>query len=86
MTVEQEMINWLFGGICTVCGYLFKSVTHAIRELKKSEAKTAEKVAHIEVLVAGSYMKRDEFERTASAIFAKLDKISDKLDMKADKK
>ena len=35
--------------------------------------------------MAGNYVKRDELEKTLSAIFAKLEKISDKLDGKADK-
>lgn len=86
MTVEQEIINYLFGGICTIGGYLFKTVMSAIKELQRGESKMKDKIGNIEILVAGSYMKRDEFEKTASAIFNKLDKISDKLDLKMDKK
>ena len=44
-----------------------------------------EKVNQIEVLVAGQYVKRDDFDKLANAIFAKLDKISDKIDSKADR-
>ena len=45
----------------------------------------AEKVNGIEILVAGNYVKKDDFDRFTDAIFSKLDKISDKLDNKADK-
>ena len=39
----------------------------------------------IEVLVVGAYVKRDELQNMAKAIFAKLDKIDLKLDRKEDK-
>lgn len=56
-----------------------------MQELKKVDCELADKVQHIEVLVAGSYVKREDFDRLASALFAKLDKIEEKLDRKADK-
>jgi hypothetical protein len=37
------------------------------------------------VLVAGQYVHRDEFHSLSKALFAKLDKIEDKLDGKADR-
>ena len=46
---------------------------------------SADKVQHIEVLVAGTYVKRDDMEKLGGALFAKLDKIEAKLDGKADK-
>lgn len=85
MTIEQEIINYLFGGICGLGGYLFKSTMAAIKALQRNEAKINDKVNSIEVLVAGSYVKRDEMERMAHALFVKLDKIYDKLDSKQDK-
>jgi len=44
-----------------------------------------EKVNTIEILIAGNYMSKSDFDKIAAAIFAKLDKIEDKLDRKADK-
>ena len=44
-----------------------------------------EKVASIEILIAGNYMSKQDFDKIAAAIFAKLDKIEDKLDKKVDK-
>ena len=43
------------------------------------------RVAEIEVLVAGAYVKKDDLEKLSNAIFAKLDRIEDKLDLKVDK-
>jgi hypothetical protein len=42
-------------------------------------------VQSIEVLVAGSYVKRDDMDKLTAALFAKLDKIELKIDGKADK-
>ncbi len=42
-------------------------------------------MSSIEVLVAGDYVKKDEYSAMMNAIFAKLDRIEDKLDKKADK-
>ena len=39
----------------------------------------------MQVLVAGAYVKRDEFEKTMTALFAKLDKILEKVDAKVDR-
>jgi len=44
-----------------------------------------DKVSKIEVLVAGAYVKRDEFDRALTRLFEKLDHIDSKLDSKADK-
>jgi len=62
-----------------------KVLHDSIRDLQDGEKKLAEKVSSIEVLVAGNYVKRDDFDRSVQAIFHKLDRIEDKLDGKADK-
>lgn len=83
--MEQTYLNYLFGGINIAFGFVLKVIWDSYKELKKTDASLAEKVNSIEVLVAGEYVKRDDFDRVANAIFAKLDKISDKLDSKADR-
>ena len=62
-----------------------KVLHESVRDLQEADKKLAEKVGSVEVLVAGNYVKRDELEKSLNAIFAKLEKISDKLDGKADK-
>lgn len=66
-------------------GWWVKTIWESLKDLQKADEKLADKVAQIEVLVAGQYVKRDDFDRTASAIFLKLDKIYDRLDTKVDK-
>lgn len=62
-----------------------KVLHESVRDLQEADKKLAEKVGSVEVLVAGNYVKRDELAQSLNAIFAKLEKISDKLDGKADK-
>ena len=57
----------------------------SLKELQQQDLKLADKVGNIEVLVAGQYVKRDDMNRDIAAMFAKLDRIEDKIDKKADK-
>ena len=57
----------------------------SLKELQAQDKELANKVSSIEVLVAGQYVKRDDMDRSMTALFAKLDRIEDKLDGKADK-
>ena len=38
------------------------------------------RINQMEILVAGTYVKREEFEKKVDAMFTKLDKISEKID------
>lgn len=83
--MNQDFLNWAFGILNLILGGFIKAMWDSYKELKKTDSELAEKVNQIEVLVAGTYVKRDDFDRVANQIFAKLDKISDKFDSKADK-
>jgi len=83
--MNQDFLNWAFGIFNLILGGFMKAIWDSYKDLKRTDDALAEKVNAIEVLVAGQYVKRDDFDRVANAIFAKLDKISDKLDNKADK-
>jgi len=83
--MDQTIINWLLAGFGTLIGFLLNAVWQAVKDLQNADKVLAEKVGSIEVLVAGAYVKKDEFTQSINALFAKLDKIEDKLDKKADK-
>jgi F0F1-type ATP synthase membrane subunit b/b' len=83
--MDQTIINWLLAGFGALIGFLLNAVWQAVKDLQTADKVLAEKVGNIEVLVAGAYVKKDEFTQTINALFAKLDKIEDKLDKKADK-
>lgn len=87
--MEQSVINWVFTGFGALAGFLLNAIWQSVHDLKIADKELAEKVSGIEVLVAGDYVKKAEFTSVnaelSRALFAKLDRIEDKLDGKADK-
>jgi len=81
----QTLINILISIVGATGGWILKSVTDSVKELQITDTKLADKVASIEVLVAGQYCKREDLEKMTTALFQKLDRIEDKLDSKVDK-
>ena len=81
----QVLFNIAVGAAGALGGFLLHAVWDELKMLKQQDVKLAEKVAAIEVLVAGNYVTRDEFSTHINALFKKLDLISDKIDRKADK-
>ena len=83
------MDQTVFNIIATVAGFLggwwLKVMWDAVKDLQSADKVLVEKVNSIEILVAGNYKSKQDFDKIAAAIFAKLDKIDDKLDRKADK-
>lgn len=83
--MDQAIFNWLLTGFGGLIGFLLNSVWQAVKDLQIADRDLTEKVSHIELLVAGNYVKKSEFQSDIKALFAKLDKIEDKIDRKADK-
>ncbi len=83
--MDQAIINWLLAGFGALIGFLLNAVWQAVKDLQEADKSLANKVAEIEVLVAGAYVRKDEFTQSVNALFAKLDRIEDKLDKKVDK-
>jgi hypothetical protein len=82
---NQAWFNVGIGLISAMLGWWLNNVWTALKELQNVDRELAEKVASIEVLVAGKYVTRDEFSLTLGQIFAKLDKIIDSLNHKVDR-
>lgn len=83
--MDQTLVNWLLAGFGALIGFLLTAVWQAVKDLQQADNELTNKVAEIKVLVAGDYVKKDEFLKTVTALFTKLDRIEDKLDKKADK-
>lgn len=79
----QSLINAAFTSIGVMMGAILKAVWDGLKELRAADASLSDKVQRIEVLVAGMYVKREDFDRMTDVLFAKLDKIEAKLDTKA---
>lgn len=86
MTSEFQMLfNIAITLVGALGGWVLNSLKTNIENLQKADTALTAKVQEIEVLVAGTYVKRDDLDRLSNALFAKLDKIENKLDGKADK-
>jgi len=83
--MTQELFNIVVGIAGALGGWWLKVMWETLKELQTADKELMDKVSKIEVLVAGAYVKRDEFDRALNRLFEKLDHIDSKLDSKADK-
>jgi hypothetical protein len=81
----QTLFNIAVGLVGALGGWILNTLWQEIKTMQQTDEKLADKVAAIEILVAGQYVKRDDMQILSTAIFTKLDRIEDKLDGKADK-
>lgn len=77
--MDQGIVNTVITLGAGIFGWIMKTLWDSVRKLEKE-------VSDIEILVAGQYVKRDEFRQDIQRIFEKLDVIEAKIDSKADKK
>jgi hypothetical protein len=86
MMVEyQVLFDVAIGVIGVLGGWTLNTVWAAVKDLQEADKELAEKVGQIEVLVAGRYITREEFNSTLNQVFERLDKIRDMLSTKADR-
>lgn len=81
----QEFYDFVLTGASLLLGFLLNSVWQAVKDLQRADTELTKRVGEIEVLVAGNYVTRQEFDRVIDKLFDKLDAIEMKLDKKADK-
>ena len=77
--MDQAIINWIIGLGGTVIGICIKSMLDSIKDLQHADKSMSERVGSIEVLVAGTYVKRGEFMEFCRQVTAKLDDIKDEI-------
>lgn len=82
---QQSLFNIAVALAGALGGWWMNVMWQSLTDLQKADKLLADKVSSIEILVAGNYVKRDDFDKVADNIFRKLDRIEDKLDHKMDK-
>ena len=81
----QDLFNAAMGALLLLGGWFMRIMWDSLQGLQKQDRELADKVGKIEVLVAGEYVKKDDFDRVIERLFDKLDHIELKIDNKADK-
>lgn len=82
----QMAFNIVVGLVAFLGGYVLNSIRDSVKALHAADRALTDKVQSIEVLVAGTYVKREDLHDLSKAIFARFDKLDEKLDSKMDKK
>jgi len=89
MNFTDPMAQVIFNILVTLCGllggYVLKSIQATLANMLHEQRDLANKLQAIEVLVAGEYVRKDEFTRVSDALFARFDRIESKLDNKEDR-
>ena len=83
--MDQTIFNVAISVSGFLGGWWLKVLWDAVKDLQLADKILVDKVNTIEILIAGTYMSKIDFDKIVAAIFAKLDKIEDKLDRKVDK-
>lgn len=83
--MDQQLFNIVMGVAGALGGWWMKAMWEGLKDLQRTDHALTQQVNNLQVLVAGQYMRREEFDKLSQAIFAKLDRIEDKLDNKVDK-
>jgi hypothetical protein len=83
--MEQNTIDIVIALANVILGAYLKAAWDSLKTLQEADKNLAEKLSHVEILVAGQYVHKNDFMKLSDALFAKLDKIEDKLDGKADR-
>lgn len=81
----QTLFNTAVGGGMLLLGWVLRVIWDSLKQLQQDDRELADKVNKIEVLVAGQYVKRGEFDKVMERLFDKLDQIELKIDGKMDK-
>jgi len=74
----QTIINWGAGGALTAMGWFARTLWQAVQDLKTDLAKLREELPK-------TYTPKDDFREAMNKIEVLFQRISDKLDEKADK-
>ncbi len=83
--IDQMFVNMIIAALLASISFILKVIWDGLRELQKADVELTGQIAMVRLMMADSYIKKEDFDRMANALFAKLDKIEAKIDLKADK-
>lgn len=81
----QILFNIAVGIAGVVSGWIFHIMYDSLRELQKAYFRLNEQIQKVSLVVAGDYVKREQFEKMAETLFGKIDRLEDKIEAEVDK-
>ena len=76
--MDQTLLNWVYGGVMTIIGWLGRVLWEADKELRQDLTRLREDLPK-------QYVAKDDYREDVREIKAMLEKIFDRLETKADK-
>lgn len=76
--MDQQLFNIVLSIAAFFGGWWMKVLRESLRDLQIMDKELMDKVAAIELLVAGQYVKNDKFEKFAEKVLQKLDRLVEK--------
>ena len=80
-----RVLDWIISAIGGLLLLLWGMLTGRIKKAEDSTERITSAHNDLQIHLAGNYVPKTELDKLADALFRKLDKIEDKIDMKADK-
>ena len=84
MTTEQ-IFDILLGIAAFALGWMLKVIWGAVQDLQAEDKEIIDRLGRVELFVAQRYVTKEDMDKQISLLMAKLDRIENKLDAKADK-
>jgi hypothetical protein len=81
---SQTMINIAVALFGALGGAVVKAMWDGITELRATDKALVDRINNIEILVAGTYVKREEFNRSVDMLLVKLDAINVNISVRFD--
>lgn len=81
----QVLFNIVLGAFGALAMILITSINKKIDQLTDEDRELLLKVSALQILVAGQYVTRTEFDTKIDAFFAKLDSIDEKLERRSNR-
>jgi hypothetical protein len=76
--MEQQVFNIAIALVGALGGWWMKAMWDGLKDMSSQ-------VTNLQVMVAGQYVRREEFDKSMDSIISKLERIEDKIDKKVDK-
>ena len=83
--IEQPIINAIFAGLGAAIAFILRIIWEGLRDLQRTDIELGAQIGAVKLLMAECYIRKEDFDKMAGALFSQLRRIEDKLDHKVDR-